>query len=86
MLKTVVLLNIFEGKMIIFFKNYFISFEREIFCNIIQIFAFNQFKGIVHFEIIFGMFLAYLKCIRDVGVFVCALVSILVFLGVSHIM
>jgi len=38
-------------------------------------------KGIVHFEIIFWYVLAYLKGIKDVGVFVYALVSILIFLG-----
>jgi len=48
------------------------------------------FKGIVHFEIHFWYVLAYLKGIQDVGVFVSAVVSILIFLGqtvlVSHIM
>jgi len=47
-------------------------------------------KGIVHFVIIFWYVLAYLKGIQDVGVFVSAVVSILIFLGqtfrVSHIM
>jgi len=39
------------------------------------------FKGIVHFEIHFWYILAYLKSIQDVGVFVSAVVSILIFLG-----
>jgi len=39
------------------------------------------FKGIVHFEMIFWYVLAYLKGIQDVGVFVSAVVSILIFLG-----
>jgi len=38
-------------------------------------------KGIVHFEINFWYVLAYLKGIQDVGVFVPAVVSILIFLG-----
>jgi len=38
-------------------------------------------KGIVHFEIIFGYVLADLKGIQDVGVFVPAVVSIVMFLG-----
>jgi len=50
----------------------------------------NVFKGIVHFEIIFWYVLAYLKGIQDVGVFVSAVGSILIFLGqtvrVYHIM
>jgi len=44
----------------------------------------NQGSGIVHFEIIFWYVLAYLKGIQDVGVFVSALVSILIFLGHKH--
>jgi len=36
-------------------------------------------KGIVHFEIIFGYVLADLKGIQDVGVFVPAVVSIVMF-------
>jgi len=44
----------------------------------------------VHFEINFWYVLAYLKGIHDVGVFVSAVFSILIFLGqtilVSHIM
>jgi len=43
----------------------------------------NPLKGIVHFEINFWYVLAYLKCIQDVGVFVSAVVSILIFLGQS---
>jgi len=39
------------------------------------------FKGIVHLEINFWYVLAYLKGIQDVGVFVSAVVSILIFLG-----
>jgi len=38
-------------------------------------------KGIVHFEIHFWYVLAYLKGIQDVGVFVSAVFSILIFLG-----
>jgi len=38
-------------------------------------------KGIVHFEINFWYVLSYLKGIQDVGVFVSALFSILIFLG-----
>jgi len=38
-------------------------------------------KGIVHVKINFWYVLAYLKGIQDVGVFVSAVVSILVFLG-----
>jgi len=38
------------------------------------------FKGIVHFEIHFWYVLAYLKGNQDVGVFVSAVVSILIFL------
>jgi len=38
-------------------------------------------KGIVHFEINIRYVLAYLKGIQDVGVFVSAVVSILIFLG-----
>jgi len=38
-------------------------------------------KGIVHFEIHFWYVLAYLKAIQDEGVFVSAVVSILIFLG-----
>jgi len=38
-------------------------------------------KGIVHFEINFWYVLAYLKGIQDVGVFVSAVFSILIFLG-----
>jgi len=38
-------------------------------------------KGIVHFEIHFWYVLAYLKGIRDVGVFASTVVSILIFLG-----
>jgi len=38
-------------------------------------------KGIVHFEIDFWYVLACLKGIQDVGVFVSAVVSILIFLG-----
>jgi len=40
-----------------------------------------QIKGIVHFEINFCYVLAYLKGIQGVGVFVSAVVSILIFLG-----
>jgi len=36
-------------------------------------------KGIGHFEINFWYFLAYLKGIQDVGVFVSTVVSILIF-------
>jgi len=47
-------------------------------------------KGIVHFKINFWYVLSYLKDIQDVGVFVSAVFSILIFLGqtvpVSHIM
>jgi len=40
------------------------------------------FKGIVHFEMIFFIYvLAYLKGIQDVGVFVSKVFSILIFLG-----
>jgi len=42
---------------------------------------FNCIKGIVHFEIHFWYVLAYLKGIQDVGVFVSAVASILIFLG-----
>jgi len=38
-------------------------------------------KGIVHFEINFWYILAYLKGIQDVGVFVSAVFSILIFLS-----
>jgi len=38
----------------------------------------NRFKGIVHFEI---HFVAYLKGIQDVGVFVSTIFSILIFFG-----
>jgi len=38
-------------------------------------------KGIVHFEINFWYVLAYLKGNQDVGVFVSAVFSILIFLG-----
>jgi len=38
-------------------------------------------KGIVHFEINFWYVLAYLKGIQDLGVFVFAVFSILIFLG-----
>jgi len=38
-------------------------------------------KGIVQFEINFWCVLAYLKGIQDVGVFVSAVFSILIFLG-----
>jgi len=38
-------------------------------------------KGTVHFEINFWYVLAYLKGIQDVGVFVSAVFSILIFLG-----
>jgi len=41
----------------------------------------RRLKGIVHFEIHFWYVLAYLKGIRDVGVFVSAVVSNLIFLG-----
>jgi len=40
-----------------------------------------KLKGIVHFEIIFRCVLAFLEGIQDVGVFVSAVVSILIFLG-----
>jgi len=40
-----------------------------------------SFKEIVHFEMNFCYVLAYLKGIRDVGVFVSAVFSILIFLG-----
>jgi len=40
-----------------------------------------KIKGIVDFEIHFWYVLAYFKGIRDVGVFVSAVVSILIFLG-----
>jgi len=44
-------------------------------------------KGIVHFKINFWYVLAYLKGIQDVGVFVSAVVSMLIFLGQTvHIM
>jgi len=48
-------------------------------------------KGIVHFEINFWYVLVYLKGIKDVGVFVSTVFTILMFLGqtvlsVSHIM
>jgi len=39
------------------------------------------FKGIIHFEISCWYVLAYLKGIQDVGVFVSAVISILIFLG-----
>jgi len=42
---------------------------------------FVMFKGMVHFEINFWYVLAYLKGIQDVGVFVSAVVSVLLFLG-----
>jgi len=53
--------------------------ERHISLDIIE----NCFilKGIVHFENDFWYVLAYLKGIQDVGVFVSAVVSILIFLG-----
>jgi len=38
-------------------------------------------KGIAHFEINFWYVLAYLKGLQDVGVFVSAVFSILIFLG-----
>jgi len=41
------------------------------------------FKWIVHFEIQFWYVLAYLKGIQDVGVFVSAVVSILIFLDLT---
>jgi len=41
----------------------------------------RAFKGIVYFEIDFWYVSAYLKGIQDVGVFVSAVVSILIFLG-----
>jgi len=40
-----------------------------------------QIKGIVHFEINFRYVLAYLRGIRDVGVFVSTGFSVLIFLG-----
>jgi len=40
-----------------------------------------ELKRIVHFEINFWYVLSYLKSIKDVGVFVSAVVSILIFLG-----
>jgi len=43
-------------------------------------------KGIVHFEIHFWYVSAYLKGIQDVGVFVSAVNSILVFLNISNLM
>jgi len=43
--------------------------------------CYNFLKGIVHFEINFWCFLAYLKGIQDVGVFVSTVVSILTFFG-----
>jgi len=45
----------------------------------------ERVKGIVHFEIHFWYVLAYLKGIQDVGVFVSAVVSIVIFLGLSVI-
>jgi len=41
----------------------------------------KSLKGIVHFEINFWYVLSYLKGIQDVGVFVSAVFSILIFLG-----
>jgi len=41
----------------------------------------DRIKGMVHFEIIFWYVLAYLKGTQDGGVFVSAVVSILIFLG-----
>jgi len=41
----------------------------------------KSLKGIVHFEIIFWYVLPYFKGIQDEGVFVSALVSVLIFLG-----
>jgi len=43
----------------------------------------SEIKGIVDFEINFWYVLSYLKAIQDVGVFVSAVVSILLFLGQS---
>jgi len=43
----------------------------------------GQVKGIVHFEMNFWYVLSYLKGIQDVGVFVSAVVSVLIFLGQS---
>jgi len=53
--------------------DFFEHFKRTSFTHLI--------KGIVHFEIHFWYILAYLKGIRDVGVFVSAVVSNLIFLG-----
>jgi len=50
----------------------------------IQSIIYNHLKGIVHFKINFWCVLAYLKGIQDVGVFVSAVVSILIFLGQSY--
>jgi len=44
-----------------------------------------QLKGIVHFEMNFWYVFAYLKGIQDVDVFVSAVVSIFIFLGLSVI-
>jgi len=41
----------------------------------------RNLKGIVHFEIDFWYVLSYLKGIQDVGVFVSAVFSMLIFLG-----
>jgi len=49
--------------------------------TVLIIVGFYQIKGIVHFEINFWYVLAYLKGIQAVGVFVSAVVSILIFLG-----
>jgi len=43
--------------------------------------SWDEIKGIVHFEINFWYVLAYLKGIQDVGVFVSAVVIVLIFLG-----
>jgi len=48
---------------------------------LLQFFLTTELKGIVHFEMIFWNVLSYLKGIQDVGVFVSAVVSILIFLG-----
>jgi len=45
----------------------------------LSLFLLIHIKRIAHFEIIFWYVLAYLKGIQDVGVFVSAAVSILIF-------
>jgi len=48
-------------------------------CLVIQYIYMCSIKGIVHFEIHFWDVLTYLDGIQDVGVFVSAVVSVLIF-------